>query len=49
MGVEVDEDEEAIRGHTLSALDRDSEFIAAAWAEGRQLDLAGAVALAYLD
>ena len=49
MGVEVDEDEEVIRGHTVGSLDRDSDVVAAAWAEGRQLDLAGAVVLAYLD
>lgn len=49
MGVELDEDDEAIRTYTLGSLDQDSELVVDAWDEGRKLDVAGAVELASID
>jgi predicted ATPase/class 3 adenylate cyclase len=49
MGVEPDEDEEALRSYALGSLDRERGLVADAWAEGRKLDLAQAVELASID
>ncbi|HUG65308.1 MAG TPA: adenylate/guanylate cyclase domain-containing protein [Gaiellaceae bacterium] len=51
MGVECDEDEEAIRAHALGSMDRSSSLVNDAWTRGRTLDLAAAVdrALASID
>ena len=46
MGVECDEDEEAVRAHALSRLDRGGDDVEDAWAAGRELGLDEALALA---
>lgn len=46
MGIESNEDEEAIRSCALSSLDRRHSLVAEAWTRGRTLDLAGALDLA---
>jgi predicted ATPase/class 3 adenylate cyclase len=46
MGVESDEDEQAVRAQTLSSIDRASDVVVAAWAEGRALGLDRALELA---
>ena len=46
MGVECDEDEEAIRATVLATLDRGSDLVEKAWADGRTLALDEALELA---
>lgn len=49
MGVGPDEDEEAIRARALELVARDRRAVEAAWAEGRELDLASALEFAAAD
>lgn len=46
MGVEPDEDEEAIRSGALQSIGEDGSSLGPAWSEGRALDLAAAVEVA---
>jgi hypothetical protein len=46
MGVECDEDEEAIRAYALSKLGRETSLVVGAWEIGRALDLDAVLELA---
>jgi hypothetical protein len=46
MGAEPDPDEQAIRGEALKLLDQHGETFALGTAQGRELDLPGALSLA---